>query len=184
MAPRRDCCTAQIERQGRACGSIKGMSDCRGRSMAYSKRGTCLIRRSLVSPMWLLLAAPVMVLALGAGCGGGASNTAHVQGQVTIEGQPLPADAIGSITFQPTAPGQGPTAGAPLEDGRYDSPQTPLGPLRAYITVQQPTGRTIDNARGAPAPEYKNIVSDQYGAGIEVEVAGDRDDLNFDLKGS
>jgi len=135
----------------------------------------------LVKP-WVA-AALVLVMSC-AGCGGHASNTAQVQGQVTIEGQPLPADAIGSITFQPTRSGQGPTVGAPLEDGKYDSPKTPLGPLRAYITVQQPTGRTIDNARGAPAPEYKNIVSDQYGAGIEVEVAGDQDDLNFDLKES
>jgi len=135
----------------------------------------------LVKP-WVATALVIVVSC--AGCGGDASNTAHVQGQVTIEGQPLPADAIGSITFQPTTPGQGPTVGAPLEDGKYDSPKTPLGPLRAYITVQQPTGRTIDNARGAPAPEYKNIVSDQYGVGIEVEVTGDQDDLNFDLKES
>jgi hypothetical protein len=116
------------------------------------------------------------------GCGGGGS-TAHLQGTVTINNQPVPGDAIGSVTFQTTKGGQGKTATAPLNAGKYDVAEAPLGDLRVIITVQQPTGRTIDNGRGTPAQETKNIISDQYGSGIDVKVDGDDDSLNFDLKG-
>jgi len=117
------------------------------------------------------------------GCGGVGSSTAHIQGVVTIDKNPVPADAIGTVTFQTTKGGQGKTVSSPLTAGKYDLPETPLGDLRVFITVQQPTGRTIDNGRGVPAQEFKNIVSDQYGMGIDVKVDGDNENLDFDLKG-
>jgi hypothetical protein len=183
MAPRRDCCTAQIERQGRACASIKGMSDCRGPSMSYSRRRTLLTQCSLASPTWLFIAAPVMVLALGAGCGG-SSDTAHIQGTITIDGQPLPEDAEGSVSFQSTAPGPVRAAAAKIVNGRFDSPQTPRGPVKAFISLSQPTGRMLDNARGQPSPEYKSLVPPQYASGVELEITGDKSDLTLNLKPS
>jgi len=123
-------------------------------------------------------------LVTGLGCGNGASGTAHLQGQVTVDGRSLPSDAIGSITLQPTQKGQGPTVGAPIEGGKYDVQAAPLGTLLAYITVQQPTGRLIDNGRGNPSPEYENILSSEYSSGIEIQVSEDQTDLNFDLKGA
>jgi hypothetical protein len=128
--------------------------------------------------MWTSL---VLAVSCWTGCGG-ESSVAHLQGQVTIDGQRPPSDAIGSITFQTTKTGQGRTVGAPILEGKFDSPETPLGPLKAFIAIQQPTGRTIDNSRGTPAPEYENIISDEYSSGIDIEVVGDKDDQNFDLK--
>jgi hypothetical protein len=125
------------------------------------------------------LCAALMLLITG--CGG--SNAAHLQGVVTINGQPVPADAQGSVTFQPTESGKGKTMSAPLEGGHYDLPDVPLGPYRAIITVQRPTGRTIDNGRGTPAPEFENMISPDQLQGIDTTVEGDREDLNFDLKG-
>jgi hypothetical protein len=135
-------------------------------------------------PQWVwrcvaVVGAGVMPL----GCGS-ESNTAHLQGQVTIGGLPIPADAIGSVTFQTTKGGQGRTASAPIESGKYDSPDTPVGAVKVFITVQQPTGRTIDNGRGTPAPEYKNIISIEYSSGIDLQVDGDNAQQDFDLKPS
>jgi hypothetical protein len=130
----------------------------------------------------LMFAVALLALALLIGCGG-SSNSAHVQGVVTINGQPLPADAIGSVTFQTTKAGQGRTVSAPIEGGKYNSPETPLGPVRIFITVQQPTGKTIDNGRGTPAPEYKSLASDEHASGFDKEIEGDTEDFNFDLKG-
>lgn len=125
-----------------------------------------------------------VVLSLLVSCRGTSSNTASVGGEITIDGEPLPDDAIGSITFQTTKGGQGKTASAPIEGGTYQCPEVPLGALRVFITVQQPTGRTIDNSRGTPAQEYKNIISGQYASGIDVQIDGDRKDLDFDLRAS
>ncbi len=148
-----------------------------------AKRRLCAGQERLVGCRFGALAV-VAVLALASGCGGGSADTAHLKGRITIDGQPIPDDAIGSITLQTTKPGQGKTVGAPLVEGRYELPEAPLGPLRVIIIVQQPTGRTIDNGRGTPAPEYQNIISDEYSSGIGVEVVGDKDDQDFDLKRS
>ncbi len=124
----------------------------------------------------------LLALLLTMGCGGSGSGLAHVQGEVTINGQPIPADAIGSVTFQTTKGGQGKTVSSPIKGGKYDLPETPLGTLRVLISVQQPNGKTIDNGRGVPAQEYENIISDEHSSGIEVQIDGDKDDQNFDLK--
>ena len=117
-----------------------------------------------------------------AGCGGG-SDAAHLKGKVTVNGQPIPADAIGTVTFQTTKPGQGKMASAAIENGSYEVLDAPLGALKAYITVQQPSGRTIDNGRGTPAQEYKNIISDKYVTGIDIQVDGDNEAMDFPLDG-
>jgi hypothetical protein len=64
---------------------------------------------------------------LVAGC---SSRTAHVSGKVLLRGQPLPG---GTVTFFPTN-GQGTPASAQIEeDGTYDMPKAPVGPVK--ITV-------------------------------------------------
>jgi hypothetical protein len=119
-----------------------------------------------------------------AGCGGGAPPTAHLQGKVTIDGQPLPADAEGSISFQPSTGDQTRAVVASIVNSTYDSPQTPTGQVLVRISVTQPTGGMLDNGRGDPSPEYRDIVPPGAASAIELEVAGDKDDQNFDLKAS
>jgi hypothetical protein len=124
----------------------------------------------------------LLALAAATGCGG-SSDKAHLKGKVTVNGQPLPADAIGTITFQTTTPGQGKMASAAIENGAYEVLEAPVGPLKAYFTVQQPTGRTIDNGRGTPAQEYKTMISDKYATGVDIQVDGDTESMDFALDG-
>jgi hypothetical protein len=125
----------------------------------------------------------LLMLACAMGCGG-ASENAHLKGKVTVNGQPIPADAIGTVTFQTTKPGQGKMASAAIENSAYEVLEAPLGALKVYITVQQPSGRTIDNGRGTPAQEYKNIISDKYSSGIDIQVDGDNEAMDFPLDGT
>src|SRR5438067_12731326 len=81
------------------------------------------------------LAAVAVVLALAAGCGGGAKKlpVAMVSGKVTFKGQPVPA---GFITFQAE---QGPVKSAEIRDGVYDTsksadPGVIPGPTTIRIT--------------------------------------------------
>lgn len=117
------------------------------------------------------------------GCGGGSSsgNTAHLEGTVTLAGQPLPTDVEASILFRPAQSSQGKTVSVPLVAGKYDSPNTPTGAVKAFFTIQQPTGRVFDNDRGAPIKEQKSLVPDKYGAGFDLTVSDDNDAQNFEL---
>src|SRR5688500_15158163 len=94
------------------------------------------------------------------GCGGGSSsgNTAHLEGTVTLDGQPLPAGSEGAITFRPTQSGQGRPVTVTIADGKYDSPATPKGAVKAFVTISKPTGRMLKSERtGGEYPETANI---------------------------
>ena len=68
-------------------------------------------------------------LALLAGCGG--EPTGHVQGKVTIDGEPV--RTLGSVALQ-TADGR--VVNSNLNDGVYSLPQAPLGPARLSVVVR------------------------------------------------
>ena len=126
-----------------------------------------------------------LALALGwcVGCGGGASsgNTAHLQGAITLGGQPLPADAEGAVTFRSVS---GSAVTAPIAHGRYDSPATPKGTVKAYFTISKPTGKTYKSERtGAEVAETISIVPASVTGGIDVDVSADNAEQNFDLAG-
>ena len=128
-----------------------------------------------------LLAALLFCLPL-AGCGGGSDgNTAHWSGTVTIGGQPLPADAEGSITFRPTSR-EGKPVSVPIENGRYDSPNTPKGQVIALFSIQRPTGRTYHSDRtGEDVAETEDIVPVKHGQGMKLDVQGDDSEANLEL---
>lgn len=116
------------------------------------------------------------------GCSGSdaSGRIAHLQGAVTIGGQTLPAGADGGVTFRPI--GEGQQAFARIVDGRYDSPHTPVGPVKAFFSISAPTGRMITSDRtGEAYPETESIVPAQHGAGMDLEVAGDNLNQDFDL---
>ena len=118
------------------------------------------------------------------GCGGatGSANTAHLKGKITLDGQPIPSDASSSITFKPTRRGQGRTTFSTIDDGVYDSPDTPKGPVKIYISIQQPTGRMVSEEGGSPFAEMRSLVPDSYSGGIDMEIGEDNLNLDFDLK--
>lgn len=124
-----------------------------------------------------------MTLSWCIGCGNSSlGNTAHLEGTVTLGGQPLPADAEGAITFRPTQSGQGRPVTVTIVDGKYDSPETPKGALKVFVSIVKPTGRMLKSERtGGEYQETASIVSAKYGDGIDLDVAGDKADQNFDL---
>lgn len=128
-------------------------------------------------------AALVLGMAATVGCsGGGNENVAHWSGAVTIGGQPLPDGAVGTITFRPTAGDTAPAASVPIENGRYDSPNTPKGSVVAYFDITAPTGRTYHSERvGKDIPEMKSIVPPEKNQGMTLTVDEDKSDANLDL---
>jgi hypothetical protein len=132
---------------------------------------------------WFCLSCASLLALVVAGCGGGGDQGVHLQGKITVNGQDLPADAEGTIMFRTTQAGQGKAATARIAAGAYDSPDTPTGPLKVFITLQKPTGRMLDNGRGDPSPEYASLIAPEYGSGIDLTVDGSKTDQDFDLKG-
>jgi hypothetical protein len=130
-----------------------------------------------------LAAIVAMVFAAG-GCDsrGAAGNTAHWAGTVTIDGQPIPQDASASILFKPTQSGQAKSVSAQILQGKYDSPETPKGHVKAFFSISRPTGRMIREGQGNPYPEILSIVSSEYGSGMELDVSEDDMNRDFDLK--
>ena len=124
-----------------------------------------------------------LVVCSAAGCGQqGSKPTARLSGTVTINGQPIPADAEATIMFRPAASGMAKTAGVRIANGKYDSPQTPVGEVNVLFSIQQPTGNMISDAGGPPFPELRSIVPEGTAAGIKLTVSGDNLDQDFDLK--
>ena len=118
------------------------------------------------------------------GCGSGSrpANTSHLKGQITLDGEAIATDASASITFKPTRSGQAKTSFATIADSRFDSPHTPQGPVKVYISIQRPTGKMVSEAGGTPYAEVRSLVPPKYTRGIDLEVGGDNFEQDFDLK--
>jgi hypothetical protein len=123
------------------------------------------------------------ILALATvGCGKSGPPSAHLQGTVTIAGQPIPADATATIAFEPqNTAKQGPPGSAPIVDGAYDCPQVPLGAVTVYFNISQPTGPEYTTSRGDKARNVTNLTPAKYQPGVPLDVAGDNASQNFDL---
>lgn len=137
------------------------------------------------SSSWLLrVLFTLSALLVTAGCGSGSTSedTAHWQGTVTIGGNPLPADAVGSITFRPVGESSAKPVTVQIVDGTYDSPATPRGKVKAYVNVSKPTGRTMHSDRtGQDVPEMESIVPPERSMGIDLDVEGDNSEANIEL---
>ncbi len=107
--------------------------------------------------------------------------TAHLQGAVTINGQPIPADAEASISFNPAALGDARPASGVIADGKFDVKDAPVGKVRVLFNISQSTGKMHSEA-GHEAMEYKSLVPKSLLNGQEIEVSGDNPKLDFDLK--
>jgi hypothetical protein len=123
----------------------------------------------------------LLVALLGCGPSGGSRPTAHLQGKVTIGGKPVPPDAEASVTFKPTKSGQARSTSAIIKGGTYDAPDVPVGPVTAYVSVQQATGKEVTENVSRPYKEYRSLVPAKYNDGIPLEVTEDSWEHNFDL---
>jgi hypothetical protein len=131
---------------------------------------------------WLSLAAIAVAGALGCG-GAGGKATAHLQGTVTLDGKPLPADASAHVQFVPTGKDKDPAppASAPVINGRYDAPTVPVGAVRVIFNITQPSGPEFVNDRGGTERASISLVPEKYGSGIDLTVTGDNAAQDFDL---
>jgi hypothetical protein len=131
---------------------------------------------------YLVLAALLGITGGLAGCGTGGSGkpTAHLSGAVTIDGQPPPANAVGTVTFRPTGSGQAQPVTVQITNGTYDCANVPMGNVDVFIQLVQQTGQTASEG-GRQYPELRNLIADKYNSGIELNVTGDNSNQDFAL---
>ena len=140
-----------------------------------------MLPSSLRRMVWL----PMLSVTVAIGCGG-SSNTAAVDGTVTVGGVPVES---GSITFNPIEGTSGHSAGGVIESGRYsilatDGPM--IGMNSVTINGRRKTGRKI------PVPSTENVMMDEtvevvpprYHTGQELkrEIRPGKNTLDFDLE--
>jgi hypothetical protein len=120
-------------------------------------------------------------LAVVAGCTGGSKpGAAHLQGAITIDGQPPPSDALGTISFRATTTGQAHSTSAQILNGKYDCENVPLGKITVFLQLVQQTGKMVNDG-GRQYPELHNLVPSKYNNGIELEITDDNTSQDFDL---
>lgn len=128
--------------------------------------------------------AALLVCGMSVGCGRQAKEpVAHLSGEVTLDGKPLPADALASVTFRSYADGAARPVTAEIVQGRYDCQTVPLGEVVAEMHISVPTGRVFRSDRtGQNVSELENLVlaADQV-RGISLQVTEDAA-VNFELR--
>ena len=103
---------------------------------------------------------------------------------MTVNGQPLPADAVGSVIFMPRTKGQAPAAEAAIVGGRYRSDKAPLGEITALFHISRATGKMIKDfpTDAHPHKELQDLVPEKLRAGVPINVTGDNPHQDFDLR--
>jgi len=126
----------------------------------------------------------ILVLLAGVGCGP-SSNTVHVSGQVTFDGEPVEQ---GEITFRPVQGTEGPATGGVIKKGRYEVPAN-VGPQRggAYrveIIGLKASGRFIETGMGKPVPAFDHYIPTQFNteSTLEVVIPSDGSDCQQDFE--
>jgi hypothetical protein len=140
-------------------------------------------RRKYAAPSVAFLALGILAFACQ-GCGEGAtSDTAHLTGKVTLDGEPVPASAQGAITFQPAASNKGKAITVAIVNGAYDSKITPRGDVTAIVSLNMPTGKTYKSERtGQDVAELSPVtLSPEQSQGIALAVDGDEANHDFSL---
>jgi hypothetical protein len=127
------------------------------------------------------LGALAFVIVVCTGCPANEASgppTAHLQGAVTLNGGPIPAEASGTIIFEPVTVGDARPASSPIKDGKYNVEDAPIGKLRVVIHLTQ----ELPPGQGRQFTEFKTLVPERLKEGQEIQVDGDNLNLNFDLK--
>ena len=131
----------------------------------------------------------VLALIVGffVGCGSSTGPPrGAVQGQVTLDGKPLPR---GSITFRPTSGTQGPSSGTTIVDGKFHL-SAAAGPVVGYTRVEvyapHKTGRKVAPPLGGPGnsiDEIVELIPPRYNtqSTLQCEVKPGDNILDFDL---
>lgn len=114
----------------------------------------------------------VGVIGLVAGCGeapeGGNYPSARLEGEVSVDGQPV---GDGTIQFVPQAAEAGPVTQATVLQGRYIATKVPLGKVNAIPHVTPPAPPAQMTSEYVP-PKSVTIPA-RYQSGFPIEVKGD-----------
>lgn len=126
-------------------------------------------------------AASIAALLVGAiaahclGCGGSNSDRLPVTGSVSIDGQPV---SQGSISFERLDGTPGPSAGAPIADGRFRiESERGLLPGNHVVSIRalRNTGRTVKDAQRGPIPEIVAVTFRERQLEAAVTADGEND---------
>lgn len=129
---------------------------------------------------WIRLAAVGLLLEVCVGCGSSSGRQA-VTGTVSLDGKPL---ASGSINFQPTPGLKAPSAGAPIENGRFSIPAAQgllPGEYQVTIVGMQETGRMVDDEQKGKVPELAPIRFREAGSLKAKVEPGKKTQFDFQL---
>ena len=152
------------------------------RSMCEVEAGSGLLGRpDQRKTLWGLMAGSLLLSLIAgvSGCGRG-SGRERVSGTVTIDGLPV---KTGTITLQPMPGTNAASAGAPIQDGRFEMPReygAMPGKYLARIVVQEPTGNVLVEM-GQKVPEATEVPINEA-QGIETTIeSGRAAELNFNV---
>jgi len=126
----------------------------------------------------------VAVLLFVSGCTpGDGKEGVHLSGKVTIGGKPVSAgEGIqASIIFSPTATTQLNPASSTIVDGKYDVKNAPKGKVLVTFLVMKAGPPVSFDGVARPQPSQTSLVPEGKSKGVEIQVDGDKTDLNFDL---
>ncbi|TWT75655.1 hypothetical protein Pla123a_31650 [Posidoniimonas polymericola] len=114
------------------------------------------------------------------GCGQGA--TTSLSGTVTIGGKPIPADAEATIGFIPEGKALADAVSAPINGGKYQVTEVPVGPNKVVFNIERPVGPArVSERTGQEYQEKRSIVPPGKAAGIETEIPAGGGQQDFDL---
>jgi len=125
--------------------------------------------------MVTLRSSAVLLMLCLVGCNG--DGKYPVSGTVTWEGDPIPADHNGHITFTPIDPSKGPDAGPIGEDGEFSFRASP-GEKRVEILISRPKGKRVE-AMGMAAEEM--YVPRKYNEESELTANVKEESNTFDF---
>jgi hypothetical protein len=111
------------------------------------------------------------------GCGG--DGKYPVSGVVTWEGDPIPGEQNGHITFTPADATVAPDAGKIAADGKFSFRASP-GDKRVEILISRPIGKVIESMGGRKHEQY---IPTRYNEESELTatVESKSNSFNFDL---
>ena len=126
-------------------------------------------------------------LAVMVGCSESGPQRAEVSGSVSIDGKPVES---GSISFIPDKGNKGPSAGGPIENGKYRIPRD-KGPVvginQVQLSATRKTGKKIQDPTAKPGVLTDELVEafpPEYNKspGVHREIKSGPNVVDFDVK--
>lgn len=118
-----------------------------------------------------------LLLGVVAGCSGTGFPVSTVEGQISVDGKPVPS---GTVSFMPLESHAGQAISADIKDGRYRSEQVPRGKLLIMISSFIDVGEKHVEF-GIEYPKLKNMIPDKYRSGVELTVDAPKMMHNFEF---